>query len=183
MSRSDGIFKLNRTLLSLAAVLILSAAPLIGIFAQQDGRNNQAPEPGLVTKLWGLSVGMTKADVSRVKGEPTQETGSSMVYTSTEQDQKQLHFVTFDSHGTLRNVCTSQGNTRLFGLTIGATESQLLSKLGPPKLTRRHDDEASKRVYYPGYGVSFGIENGTINLICIGQSYREDAASADAGLL
>jgi hypothetical protein len=175
--------KHNRFWLGSIGVLGLSGVALIGLLGCQEPNANQPPAPEPVTELWGLTVGMTKADVSQAKGKPTQAAGSSMVYSSTEQGDKQLHYVTFDDQGALRNVCTSRGNLQLFGLKIGHSESQLLAKLGPPKMSRHNDDEVSKRVYYPRYGTNFGIDKGAINLICIGQSYRENAALTDENSL
>ena len=148
--------------------LFLVAASTWGWFAYQNRLQ-------VATELDGISLGMTPLEVRLAKGAPTSEierdADKLVFYYRPGSGSETLIFFSKDL-GQLRatQICIIQGYERVLGFGPGSSEKHIVKRLGKPDETSINIDATSKLISFRRWNVSYTIERGRVQDVCISDS-------------
>lgn len=158
--------------IALAAVAIV-ALPLVGFgiwVAYEDFRSSQ-PMPQ--SELFGVRIGMTKAEVTFHKGHPVEWDKTDGAQDRQRPDQwayldgDSSHFVTFKNDRVRSVFGIGREDQRysvpaLQGISGYSTLDDIEKKFGKPDTVSESRDHTRRIVSYNAFGVFFQLEKGTV---------------------
>jgi len=157
-----------KLLLKIAGVLVLIGIIIAAsVFAYFWYINR----PHEANKLGKISLGMSPVDVTLQLGKPSAELvdddgGKRFVYSGYSAIDYLIKF----ENDSVAFVCTYQYLNEVFGLGVYDSEEKVLKKLGSPSNTSINKEGLTKFISYDKYKVSFGIERGEVDSVCVTKS-------------
>lgn len=146
--------------------------------------------PQVATGIAGIELGMTKAEVTLLKGAPDSQDGAPewrddwsgyflfMTYEEgrNEYDYRPLEVILVgETTDTLRvqRICTNNHEHRFSGtdyfssIGVYSSEQKVIEKFGRPSAEKVAEDELSKTIYFPWRNLFFIISEGAVETICV----------------